>query len=182
MKIAIIGLSGSGKTTLASIISSTYGIPCLHIDEVMFRFLGHKKRKRIPSRVYIPKIHSFIRKNDWIVEGMFPFKSVFQRADYIIWMQPPLWLLLLQQWKRYCVDPQQRQRYGFISNLNLSYFNIQLQLGVRSIKFADDKPRITLNQLEKLLHGFSRKLIIMADHSQKRAFLKLLAKKRKKEL
>lgn len=183
MRVVIIGLSSSGKTTFAAEIASILSIPCLHLDDIVFNFYGNKKRTRVASEIYIPRIKKFSSKKNWIIEGMFPFTFLFEKADIIIWMHPSLTRILLQQWKRYLTDPDQRRRFGFISNVKLSRFSIDIRLNRMGITFEDNKPRITLRELEEMLtKQFRRKVIIITDPQQKKTALrKIITAQRKSQ-
>lgn len=175
VRIAIIGLPGCGKTTLARLLSAEYSIDCLDLDTIVFRHLSNRKRERLPSSTYIAQIIKFARKKQWIIEGIYPIDAVFQQADIIVWLKMPLLRTLWGQWKRYIKDPQQRQGYGFISNLKLSFFIFNLFLDRQAITVMDDRPKIRLKDFPTVMKPYRKKIRILTTNKQLASFLSHLS-------
>jgi adenylate kinase family enzyme len=100
MKIHIVGLPSSGKTTLASDLSSLLGVP--HHDLDALAFLDERWTPRpIPDREEL--VTQILATPGFVTEGGFvgwvvPFCAA---ADCIVWLDPPLWVLMWRHVRRH---------------------------------------------------------------------------------
>jgi adenylate kinase family enzyme len=86
-RISVVGNSGSGKTTLARRIAAAIGIPHLELDAVFhqpgWQPLETGEFRRIVS--------DFTVGQAWVVDGNYSAVRdiVWDRADTVIWLDPP---------------------------------------------------------------------------------------------
>lgn len=97
-RISIVGGSGSGKSTLCDILSKELNLPAIHLDGINFKpnWVERDKTER-------DKIISDIAFDDkWIIDGNYTksIKNRFDRADLIIWLDYPVFMLLKGVFKR----------------------------------------------------------------------------------
>ena len=81
MKIMIFGDVASGKSTISDKLGAKFGLPVVHLDEVMLK-MGREQKNHI--RGYI---HDEADKVNWIIEGNAFTKDLsyrIERADLII--------------------------------------------------------------------------------------------------
>ena len=165
MKINIIGPSGSGKTHLARLLSEKYKIPHIDLDKVSFIKLPGKKRKEVKKEKYLKKLKNIFQEKAWIIEGIQPIKKVFDEAEIIIWLKPPFYTSLYQQWKRYLSDREQRKNYGFVSNLKLSIYILK-QYFKKPTPITDPE-KTWIKSVNKELKKYKDKLIIISKNCEK---------------
>ncbi len=97
-RISIIGVSGSGKSTLANILSSSLNLPHIELDTFLYHENGTKK----DPELFRKEIKQATKQDSWITEGV-SYKMadiVWSRADIVIWMDPPLYMLYYRVLKR----------------------------------------------------------------------------------
>lgn len=94
MKMYIVGSVASGKSTLARRISARTGIPCCHLDEVMYEpdatdSWGNRKRPLEQREALFSEI---LAQDDYIMEdaGRECFVEGMQQADVILRLEIPL--------------------------------------------------------------------------------------------
>lgn len=105
MRLYITGCPGSGKSTLARKLSRITGVPCVHLDEVMYEpdpANPGDNRKRDPEerdRMF----REIIARPDWIIEdaGRKCFASAMDAADRVVILSPPRPVLYLRATKRW---------------------------------------------------------------------------------
>ena len=176
MKINIIGLPASGKTTLAASISHIYSLPCLNLDTLVFETVHKHQRVRVSSDEYLQTVKKFMYKRQWVIEGIYPIDEVLQKADVVIWMHRSFPKLLYLQWFRYCTDRQQRQEYGFISNVKLSKFIYNLYFNLIGITVYDRQKPMTIQDIKKKLRGYKNKLRVLSSEKEIEKFLEQIKK------
>ena len=100
MRIYVTGSVGSGKSTYARRLSQRTGIPCVHLDEVVYEpdasaFWGNRKR---PVQERDARFAAVIARKSWIIEdaGRACFEEGMARADRILVLDYPL---PLRQWR-----------------------------------------------------------------------------------
>lgn len=94
MKIYVVGSVASGKSTLARQISQITGIPCNHLDEVVYipdstQPLGNRKRSVEERDALFEEI---LTQKDYIMEdaGRTCFINGMEQADAIVLLEVPL--------------------------------------------------------------------------------------------
>ena len=101
-KIVIIGCSGSGKSVLANILGRKLNINPIDLDTVRFTD-GFASEKR-PTEDFMKDVANIAKDNEWIVEGVYYNHQIedvlWKKADMVIWLDLPLWLIEYRTWKR----------------------------------------------------------------------------------
>lgn len=107
MKIYIVGSVGSGKSTLARRASALTGIPCTHLDEVVYEedpsdSWGNRKR---PDEEVERRFRSVLQQEHYIMEdaGRSRFVDGMAQADRIVVLDYPLPVRkyrILRRWVR----------------------------------------------------------------------------------
>lgn len=108
MRISVIGLPASGKSTLARRLSAKLGVPHIQLDEFWFRAGGHKLRgndnvDREPIRKYVrDNALKQITQEAWVSDGFYSRlqPEIADRADFVIFLDIPLWQRLFNHLKR----------------------------------------------------------------------------------
>ncbi len=100
MKIQIIGFSGSGKSSLAKRLSTFYGVPCLHLDNVHFYGNWQERSQEEMGRL----VREFLNCHDnWVIDGNY-FGVVperFAQTDFTICLCYSRIYCLLKCFQRY---------------------------------------------------------------------------------
>ena len=86
-RISVVGNSGSGKTTLARKLAAVLGIPHLELDSV-FHLPGWEELDRPTFRA---RVEEFTAGPAWVVDGNYSRVRdiVWERADTVVWLDPP---------------------------------------------------------------------------------------------
>ena len=71
MKIHIIGCSGTGKSYLAKRLSEKYNIPHFDLDDIFWDNSSDRYGVKMPDEKRNQLLDDILRKNDWIIEGVF---------------------------------------------------------------------------------------------------------------
>ena len=87
-RIAIFGKPGGGKSTLSKKLSRHTGIKFYSLDLIEYKNNG----ERIPLEEYTKKHNELISADHWIIDGLGPLDSFWQRidaADTVIYIDLP---------------------------------------------------------------------------------------------
>jgi adenylate kinase family enzyme len=99
-KVAIFGNAGAGKSILALKLHQQTGLPLYHIDQMQYLEGGTP----VAHEEYL-KVHSaLIDEEEWIIDGFGCVHSAwarFDQADTLIFLDPPMWRLVLWISKRF---------------------------------------------------------------------------------
>jgi adenylate kinase family enzyme len=97
-RIVVVGTTGSGKTTMAGRLSDKLGIPHTELDALNW---GPNWTMR-PPEVFLSAVEQATRGKTWVVDGNYSRSReiVWSRADTIVWLDYPLWLILWRLWWR----------------------------------------------------------------------------------
>jgi adenylate kinase family enzyme len=93
-RISVVGNSGSGKTTLAVAIAVALDVPHLELDGV-FHQADWQSLEREAFRTLVA---GFVAGDGWVVDGNYGTVQdlVWQRADTVVWVDPPRWRVMGQ--------------------------------------------------------------------------------------
>jgi adenylate kinase family enzyme len=100
-KINVKGASGSGKTTLARELAARLEVPHVELDA-----LHHGPNWSEPSdEEFRDRVRAAMAQADggWVIDGNYETKLgdlVFEAADTVVWLDPPLRIKLGQLWRR----------------------------------------------------------------------------------
>lgn len=78
MKTNIIGSSGSGKTTLAKNLARNNTNIILHLDDIVY--LDKEKQIKNSVEEFQKILDKWLNKDEWIIEGVFPFEEIFKKS------------------------------------------------------------------------------------------------------
>jgi adenylate kinase family enzyme len=101
-KILIIGIVASGKTTLAKRLSQKINIPWYELDCIVHHQSEEGRYKRSPDE-QVEVIMDIDSRGQWIFEGTDreSYHCLFDMADTIIFLDPPLWKRKLRIFSRF---------------------------------------------------------------------------------
>jgi len=169
----ILGLSASGKTTFGKRLSKSKKIPLFSSDFVLSHYdLTKRKKIKHTKSQYMVKVKEILSKDSWIFEGKHLVTELLEAADKIILLKTPLSVSLSRQWKRYFTDKEQRKRFSFRNNLQLSSVIYHQHLG-REDKKREASPRYAhVNKLDRILNKYKNKLIVVGNNKQADSFVK----------
>ena len=97
-RIAIVGCSGGGKSTLARALGARLGLPVIHLDTLFWK----PGWVESPGDAFRVVADEAARAERWIIDGNFTDAAGlrFQRADIIVWVDPPTSLCLWRAFRR----------------------------------------------------------------------------------
>jgi len=86
-RISVVGNSGSGKTTLARELAAALRAPFLELDAV-FHQPGWAE---LDTETFRERVEGFTAGQSWVVDGNYSRVRdiVWQRADTVVWLDPP---------------------------------------------------------------------------------------------
>ncbi len=183
MKINIIGPSCVGKTTLAKYLEKKYELSNLDLDLIM---IDHEKKNGVGEisfqkrDKYLPDIKGFMNKNkDWVIEGVYPVKEIFDEADVIIFIKLFFLIPIVRQWKRYFTDEYQRKTYGFLSNITYLTPDIVRQyFFVNKNKIDINNPLdFSVGKCQEVLRKYHHKMVYVNKPMSFRNYESFLKKK-----
>ncbi len=105
------------------------------------------------------KVKEISTKDKWIFEGKHVIPELLEAADKIIRLKTPLLVTLFRQWKRYFTDQDQRRRFTFRSNLQLSTVILSQYLGKEDKNKADDPRYAHQKKYDRILKKYKDKAI-----------------------
>jgi len=93
-RVSVVGNSGSGKTTFAAELAGRMGVPCLELDAV-FHQPGWVP---LPAGEFRARVAEFTTGPGWVVDGNYSTVRdiVWDRADTVVWLDPPRWRVIRQ--------------------------------------------------------------------------------------
>ena len=98
-KVHISGLAGSGKTTLARGIADEFGSSAYDLDWIVYDQNGERPAAEIERR-----LQAIAEGRGWVTEGAYTQDFVtplLERADAIVWLDPPLYACIFRIVKRH---------------------------------------------------------------------------------
>lgn len=98
-RIMIIGCGGAGKSTLAKALHRLTNLPLIHLDQLYFEpnWVEIKKSK------WTSLVTNIAQQDEWIMDGNYggTMDIRLEKADTIIFLDRPTWLLLFRVFKRF---------------------------------------------------------------------------------
>lgn len=165
-KITILGGTASGKTTLANKLGDRLHIPITHLDKIFW-----KEKGGIRQDAFVIELDQIMKSDRWIIEGsMHRSKTLHMRldqADTIIFYDIPLCVALWRQTKRFF-------KYYNKVRPDMGGDNIQkYPFTWKEIQHMRNQP---MNELYSkiLAHKDSKKIVIIKNNNDERAFLQSL--------
>jgi hypothetical protein len=150
VKIHVIGIPSAGKTTLARALSERLGSPHYPLDGLAFvdeRWTLRRVSERDATLAEIMKEPSFITEGGFLgwTDGL------FAEADHIIWLDPPLRVLVWRHVLRFA-----RQPWGIPSLLRFQIRSYRRPAGAGPAK---DDPNQTRSGIETALKPWRTKVL-----------------------
>lgn len=97
-RIVVVGTSGSGKTMLAAQLAALLGCPHVELDALHWQ----PNWTETPMAEFNAKIAAALTGDCWVVDGNYGKgrEMVWSRADTLVWLDYPLWLVLWRLLRR----------------------------------------------------------------------------------
>jgi adenylate kinase family enzyme len=139
-RIALAGAPGAGKTTLARALAPVIDAVAVELDE-----LAHGPGWSIRPE-FIADVRAFTAGERWITEWQFDEARpiIAERADTIVWLDLPRWLVMLRLFRR-CVYRRWHREVLWGGNMEPPLWTVfvernhMLRWGWRSIGFVRDQ-------------------------------------------
>lgn len=170
MRISIIGLAGSGKSTFATAISKKLSIPHIHLDRFWFEANGlemYKKGsdedKETVRALVRERTLSAIAADEWVSDGIYLHvqTEIATRADFIVYLDIPLWLRLFRHTKR-SLNPSARH-----SELNM-WHEVSFFFEIIRREFKT-KPK-----LEQFISEYKNKIVVLKSQKEIEQYLNVI--------
>lgn len=90
MRIVVVGNIAGGKTELSRRLARQHGVPLVHVDTLQF-LPGMKIRPLDETRRALKEV---TEQEHWLIDGYGPLDLIekrFQRADWVVFVDFPLW-------------------------------------------------------------------------------------------
>ncbi|MFS0727672.1 hypothetical protein [Paenibacillus sp. 1P07SE] len=162
-KIFIVGIVASGKTTLAKRLSLHFNIPWFELDGIVHHESGNERVKRSPEEQMqvIREINK--RQDTWIFEGTdrTSYQDLYDMADTIIFLDPPLWVRRLRMVTRYLKQQLKIEKSNYQSDLKM------LAL---MFKWTNDFER-NRQEVERKMDNYKAKVIKITDQRSLEALI-----------
>lgn len=107
-RISVVGCSGAGKTTVAKRLSEALGCAYIELDALHWG----PGWSAATEREMTSRVREAISGDSWVVDGNYHSMIgtlVWDRADVIVWVDPPRWRVMLQAFNRCFVRGATRQ-------------------------------------------------------------------------
>lgn len=94
-RILIVGPSAAGKTTLARALAARLGIPHLELDS-LYHQAGWTP---LPTPEFRARVAAVVNGDGWVIDGNYNARVqdlVVARADTVVWLRMPRWLVMHQ--------------------------------------------------------------------------------------
>jgi adenylate kinase family enzyme len=93
-RVSVVGNSGSGKSTVAAALALRLGVPHVELDA----FKHQRDWVELPTDEFAARVRLAIAADGWVVDGNYSTvrDEVWQRADTVIWVDPPRTVLMGQ--------------------------------------------------------------------------------------
>ena len=91
-RVTVVGTSGSGKTTLAQRLSEKLAIPHVELDAIYWQ----PNWTSLPVDQFRQRVDTALSDDTWVTDGNYSMVRdiVWARADMVIWLDYPLWVML----------------------------------------------------------------------------------------
>lgn len=99
-RIAVVGTTGSGKTTLAKRIALLLGLPHVELDALHWG----PNWTEASAELFRDRTAAALSGDRWVVDGNYSGvrDMIWGKADTVVWLDYPLWLIMGQLLWRTC--------------------------------------------------------------------------------
>ncbi len=93
-RVSVVGNSGSGKTTLGRQLAAALGAPFVELDAVFHQ----PDWTELPTDQFRARVSEVCAGERWVVDGNYSKVRdlVWDRADTVVWLDPPRWRTMRQ--------------------------------------------------------------------------------------
>lgn len=97
-RVAVIGPAGAGKTTLAAVLAVRLGLDHVELDALHWE----ANWTMAPTPVFRARVAAATAGDRWVTDGNYAKARdlIWSRADTIVWLDYPLWLILYRLIRR----------------------------------------------------------------------------------
>jgi adenylate kinase family enzyme len=97
-RISVVGTSGSGKTTLAKALAQRLGYAHIELDALHWQ----PDWQEAPLDLFRARVTVAVSQEQWVTDGNYSKVRdiVWGRADTVVWLDYPLFLILWRLWWR----------------------------------------------------------------------------------
>jgi len=99
-RVSVVGSTGSGKTTFARELARVRGVPFVELDALNWG----PNWTMVDEAIFRARIDDATSGDDWVVDGNYGGRGaraiVWGRADTVVWLDFPLWLILVRLTRR----------------------------------------------------------------------------------
>ena len=97
-RISVVGTSGSGKTTLARQLAERLNIPHVELDAIHWQ----PNWTGLDAETFRERVRAASSGEAWAIDGNYSVVRdiVWGRAEWAVWLDYPLWLLLWRVFRR----------------------------------------------------------------------------------
>jgi adenylate kinase family enzyme len=90
-RIVVVGSTGSGKTTLARLLSRALGVPHIELDALHWG----PRWTPVADETFRERVRDAVAPERWVSDGNYSVVRdlLWQRADTLLWLDYPLWLI-----------------------------------------------------------------------------------------
>lgn len=98
MRILIIGSPGAGKSFFTNKLANCIQLPVFHLDD----YYWLENWQRPTNEEWEFTLDELLKKQNWIIDGNYydSFSKRLERANYVIYLDTPVFLCLLRALKR----------------------------------------------------------------------------------
>jgi len=91
-RVSLVGVPGSGKTTVGRRLAASLGVPFIELDSI-FHQAGWVD---LPRDEFRQRVRGALTADGWVVDGNYSAVQdlVWQRADTVVWLDLPRWLVM----------------------------------------------------------------------------------------
>jgi adenylate kinase family enzyme len=106
-RVVVIGSSGAGKTTLARRIARHLDVANLELDAVFHQ----SNWTRLPREEFRARVSDLVTADGWVIDGNYSEVQdiVWPRADTVVWVDLPRWLVTSRIVRRTVIRGVRRQ-------------------------------------------------------------------------
>jgi len=99
-RVSVVGSTGSGKTTFARALGQILGVPFVELDALNWE----ANWTLAPEDRFRERVDAASRGDTWVIDGNYGGRGardiVWPRADTVVWLDFPLWLILVRLTRR----------------------------------------------------------------------------------